>query len=288
MGESIRVGAKLANFGPQAMSVLEMAGTLEAVGVDSLWLSDRVVTTKPLASPYPFTDDGSAPWADDTPFLEAVTVLAMVAARTSRVEIGVGVLVVPLRSPVVLAKQLASIDALSGGRVALGVGAGWMAEEYDVIGVPFAERGARTDEAIEVFRACWSGTPEPIDGRYYRLPAGVHLHPRPRHEIPILAGGMTPAALRRASRVDGWFGYVYADRLDIPGIRDAMRIVGAGRRAVLRLVGPADLAARVVPDLVAAGISDVVIDVDWTQPDVAERAVERVRDAATCAPSTVS
>lgn len=283
----IRVGAKLANFGPQAHEVLDMAAALEAAGVDSVWLSDRVVTTRPLRSRYPFTDDGGAPWLDDTPFLESVAVMAMVAATTSRVEIGAGVLVLPLRSPVLLAKQLATVDALSGGRVALGIGAGWMAEEYDVIGIPFAERGVRTDESIAVMRACWSGTPEAIDGRHHRLPAGVHMHPRPPHDIPILAGGMTSAAIARARRVDGWFGYVYADRLDVAGIRETMRIVGDGR-GVLRLVGPADLAARVVPDLVAAGISDVIIDVDWKEQSAAARAVDRVRDAATHAPTAVS
>lgn len=283
MAGEFRVGAKLANFGPQAQDVLAMATALEQAGVDSLWLSDRVVTTEPLEPVYPFTDDGHAPWTDDTPFLEAVTVMAMVAARTERVEIGVGVLVLPLRSPVLLAKQLATIDMLSGGRIALGIGAGWMAEEYGALGVPFDERGARTDEAVAIMRSCWRGDADPIQGRHYQLPAGVHMIPPPPHDIPILAGGMTRAALRRAGRLDGWFGYVYADRLNMAEIRNAMRAIGDGR-GVLRLVGPAEQSARLVPELVAAGISDVIIDVDWRGPDAAAQ-IERVRDAATRAPS---
>lgn len=283
----IRVGAKLANFGPQAEAVLESAPALEAAGVDSLWLSDRVVTTEPLAPEYPFTDDGHAPWTDDTPFLEAVTVLGMVAATTRKIEMGVGVLVLPLRSPVLLAKQLSTVDMLSGGRVALGIGAGWMAEEYAAVGIPFAERGARTDEAIAVLRACWTGTPEPFDGRHYRLPAGVRMNPTPVRPIPILAGGMTPAAVRRAHAVDGWFGYEYADRLDISLIRQAVQTVGPDRRAVLRLVGPVDESIRHIAELAAAGISEVVVDVDWRATDAAEQ-VARVRDAATYVTSAPS
>jgi probable F420-dependent oxidoreductase len=252
-----------------------------------VWLSDRVVTTQPLAPVYPFTDDGHAPWTDDTPFLEAVTVMAMVAATTRTVEIGVGVLVLPLRSPVLLAKQLATVDALSGGRIALGIGAGWMAEEYAALGIPFAERGTRTDEAIALLRACWTGTPGSVDGRHYQLPAGVRMNPRPSRQIPILAGGMTQAALRRASRVDGWFGYLYADRLEISEVRDAMRVVGNGRRGVLRLVGSADQAARFAAELAAAGITEVIVDIDWRASDASEQ-VERVRDAAARAPSAVS
>jgi probable F420-dependent oxidoreductase len=295
---SLRVGAKVANFGPDAAMLTDMAAACEAAGADSVWLSDRVVTVPAPAAAYPFTDDGSVPWSNDTPFIDSIVAMAAIAAATSRAEIGTGVLVLPLRSPLLLAKQLASVDALSGGRVVLGVGAGWMAEEFDLLGVPFTERGPRTDEAVTVLRACWQDEPPAVAGRYYRVPAGLGTRPVPVHRIPILAGGMTAAALRRAGRLDGWLGYIRADRLSLPDVTAAMSSIRAARggvpaspdgdpgarpeppRGVLRLVGAPDLAARAAADLVAAGITEVVVDLSWTHADRARQEIERIRDAA--------
>lgn len=291
---SLRVGAKVANFGADAAMLTDMAAACEAAGAESLWLSDRVVTVPEPAAAYPFTDDGSVPWRNDTPFIDSIVAMTAIAAATSRAEIGTGVLVLPLRSPLVLAKQLASVDTLSGGRVVLGVGAGWMIEEFDLIGVPFAERGPRTDEAVTVLRACWQDEPPAVAGRYYRVPAGLGTRPVPARRIPILAGGMTGAALRRAGRLDGWFGYIRADRLSLPEVTAAMSVIRAARaktapdgdragpalRGVLRLVGPPDLAAKAAAGLVAAGITDVVVDLGWKPGDRARQEIERIRDAA--------
>lgn len=292
---TLRVGAKVANFGPEAGLLTEAAAACEAAGADSLWLSDRVVTVPAPGAAYPFTDDGTVPWANDTPFVDSVVAMATIAAVTRRAEIGTGVLVLPLRSPLVLAKQLASIDALSGGRVVLGVGAGWMPEEFDLLGIPFAERGPRTDEAVRVLRACWQDEPGAVAGRYYRVPAGLGTRPVPAHTIPVLGGGMTPAALRRAGRLDGWYGYILADRLSVPDVAAAMSVVRAARgqrraqasasgacapRDILRLVGSPDLVARAAGDLVAAGITEVVVDLDWKHGDRSRQEIERIRDAA--------
>lgn len=300
---TLRVGAKVANFGPDASLLTEAAVACEAAGADSLWLSDRVVTVPAPVAAYPFTDDGTVPWTSDTPFVDSVVAMALIAAATRRAEIGTGVMVLPLRAPLVLAKQLASIDALSGGRVVLGVGAGWMSEEFDLLGVPYAERGERTDEAVTVLRACWRDEPPAVAGRYYRVPAGLGTRPVPGHRIPILAGGMTPAALRRAGRLDGWYGYILADRLSMPDVAAAMSVVRAARgplrpdasapdaraeapRDVLRLVGSPDVAARAAGDLVTAGITEVVVDLDWRHEDRARQEIQRIRDAAAVAPAT--
>jgi probable F420-dependent oxidoreductase len=291
---NVRIGAKLANFGPDATALVDAAAGLEAAGVDSLWLSDRVVTIEPLESVYPFTDDGSVPWTDGTPFIEALVAMAVATAHTSRVEVGTGVLVAPLRHPVLLAKQLASIDVLAGGRVVLGIGSGWMAEEYDLLGVPFAERAGRTDEAVELLRACWQGAVPATCGHHYRIPDGVVCRPAPPRDIPLLAGGMSPAALRRAGRLDGWFGYMSADGLDIDAVVAAVAEVraaaeragraGAGRRDTLRVVGPPRVTARSVPALVAAGITEVVADIDWRKPEQAKADVAMLREAASQEP----
>lgn len=306
---TLRVGAKVANFGSDAGMLTEMAAACEAAGADSLWLSDRIVTVPKPAAAYPFTDDGTVPWTNDTPFIDSVVAMMAVAAATSRADVGTGVLVLPLRSPLVLAKQLASIDMLSGGRVVLGVGTGWMTEEFDLLGVPFAERGPRTDEAVAVLRACWQDEPPGVAGRYYQLSPGLGTRPIPARRIPVLAGGMTAAALRRAGRLDGWFGYIRADRLRLLDVADAMSVVWAARReaavkangsasndglsgggsssgaasaprGVLRLVGPPDLAARAARDLADAGITEVIVDLDWKHESRARQEIERIRDAA--------
>jgi probable F420-dependent oxidoreductase len=286
----MRIGVKIANFGPDAGRMAASAAAAEDAGADSLWLSDRVVVVDPTISPYPFTPDHSVPWTTTTPFHDVVVSMAMLAAATSRVEIAAGVLVVALRNPVVLAKQLASIDVQSGGRVILGVGSGWMREEYDLLGVPFAERGGRTDAAVAFLRACWSGAPGPIDGPFDRLPAGVFFHPAPARRIPVLVGGMSAAALRRAGRNDGWFGYLDVAGLDVDDVARSVALVRAARaadgsggaelRVVLRLVGDTGEVARLAPALAAAGVTEVVVDVDTRQPHEAARTIARLRDAA--------
>lgn len=272
---AIRIGAKLANFGPDAHRVLDAARALESAGADSLWLSDRLVTVAPTESFYPFTADGSVPWGDETPFMEAVTTLAMAAAVTTRVELGVGVLVAAVRQPVLLAKQLGTVAALAGDRLALGIGSGWMAEEFATLGIPFEERAERTDEVVELLRACWTGTPAPYDGAHYGLPKGVAMHPVPPQHIPILCGGMSTAALRRAGELDGWYGYMFADRIDTDIVRTAAEMVGAGR-VVVRLVGPLDTSLPAGKQLVAAGVTELVLDID-TDPETAAAQVVRAR-----------
>jgi probable F420-dependent oxidoreductase len=265
----MRVGAKLPNSGvlPVSLGVPRMASELEASGFASLWVSDHVVMPRTVESRYPYAGDGVASWATDDPWYDAIVALAMAAAVTESVELGTAVLVLPQRQPVVLAKQLASLDRLAGGRVVLGVGSGWLAEEFAALATPFETRGRRTDEWIDLLRACWSGRPAAVDGEHYQLPADVVCEPTPARPIPILVGGMTGPALRRArERGDGWLAIQPADALDIAAIEAvADRLDGVGRR-VLRIVGSAGRGpeiAAALPALATAGITDVVVDVDW-------------------------
>lgn len=176
--------------------------TMDELGYDSLWLSD----TATLATPAP------------------LVALAAVAARSERLKLGTGVLVAPPRNPVLLAKELATLDALSGGRVLPGVGLGTdVPAELEAMGVPRAERGARTEEAIEIVRALWSGEPTTFEGRFHRF-VDVTLTPTPASErLDIWLGGRSPAALRRAGRIaDGWLGsFVSAD--EVGGLVEAIR-----------------------------------------------------------------
>src|SRR6476659_5974556 len=128
----MRIGVKVPNSGPlpERLGIGAMAAELEAAGFESLWVSDHVVLPEEIGSQYPFAEDGRATWPTDTPYFDALVALALAAAVTERVGLGTGVLVLPQRQPVVTAKQVASIDTASGGRLTLGVGAGWLEEEF--------------------------------------------------------------------------------------------------------------------------------------------------------------
>jgi probable F420-dependent oxidoreductase len=283
----VRIGAKLPNSGPLPLDagVPSMARALEEAGCDSLWVADHVVLPREIRSRYPFAEDGRATWPTDTPYLDALVALALAAAATERVRLGTAVLVLPMRNPVVFAKQAASIDVASGGRLELGVGAGWLAEEFAALNVPFARRGARLEEWIAIARACWTGTPPAHAGEHYDLPADVLCLPTPAHDIPLLVGGHSPVALRRAGRLgDGWLGQQSALALDPDALRAEIATVseaagGAPRRIVLRIVeslGRPDVVAAKLPALAAAGVDEVIVDVP-VEPRAAERDLEILR-----------
>jgi probable F420-dependent oxidoreductase len=265
----MRVGAKLPNSGamPAERGIARMARVLESSGFASVWVSDHVVMPATVTSRYPYADDGVATWATDDPWYDSMIALAMAAAVTDTVELGTAVLVLPQRNPVVLAKQVASLDRLAGGRVVLGVGAGWLAEEFAALATPFESRGSRTDEWIDLLRSCWTGRPDRFDGVHYHLPADVVCEPTPARPVPILVGGTTRAALRRArQRGDGWLGIQPADAIDVAALEAAVTQLAGVDRKVLRIVGSANLGptvAATLPRLASAGITDVVVDVDW-------------------------
>lgn len=279
MEDAVRVGAKIPNFGslPAELGVARMATQLETAGFDSLWISDHVVMPDVVESAYPFAPDGRAHWATDAPWYDAVALLGMMTAVTETAELGVAVMLLPLRHPVIFAKQAATIDALSDGRLALGVGVGWMAEEFDALGVPFETRGRRMEEWMQLCRECWSGAPAPFDGEHYQLPSGVQCYPVPGHEIPFLVGGHSRAALRRAGAVgNGWLAQQAGPELDPAAIGEGARVMRAAAesaqrdpaalRIVLRIVesaGMSEALAERLPSLAAVGVTDVIVDVDW-------------------------
>jgi probable F420-dependent oxidoreductase len=169
----------------------------EEVGFESLWVGDHVAL--PFGSPNP----------PDEPRLETVAILAHLAALTTRVRLASGVAILPLRQPVLLAKQLASVDVLSNGRLIVGIGVGGVEQELEALGASMADRGARTDEYLAAMRALWDEPVPAFDGRFVSF-AGVMARPRPvqRPHPPIVVGGHSPAAYRRAVRsADGWYGW---------------------------------------------------------------------------------
>ena len=200
-------GCHLPVFGPAATraGLLTFAREMERLGYESLWASDHVVIPHTIRSRYPYSDSGQFPLAADATFLEPLTALAMVAGVTERAKLGTTVLVLPHRHPVLAAKAVATLDHLSGGRVILGAGVGWMREEIELLGAPFDERGAWSDEAIRIMRACWRDERTSFHGRFFSFD-GFGCFPKPvRGDIPIWMGGHAKLALRRiVALADGW------------------------------------------------------------------------------------
>ena len=203
----MRYGFYLPTRGPTATrdGVVSLAREGERLGLHSAMIADHVVLPVESDSIYPYTVDGKHPSGGDA--LETFSVLGVVAGATERLRLVTSVLVLPYRNPVLTAKMVASLDVLSGGRVTLGVGTGWLAEEFEALGSPaFEKRGAVTDEWIAIFKQLWTQSPASFDGQFYKF-GNIRCEPFPlqKPHPPIWVGGHSRAALRRTARHgDGW------------------------------------------------------------------------------------
>jgi probable F420-dependent oxidoreductase len=203
-------GVALNGRGPLAKPdlLLKIAERADALRFTSLFVTDHVVLPASAArSVYPYAPSGQFPGGMNQEYLEPLTLMGHLAHATRRVKLGTSVLVVPYRNPLLAAKMLATIDRLSGGRVILGAGVGWLREEFEALGTPpFADRGPVTDEFLRLMRECWSKAPVSFEGRHYSV-REVFVLPQPVQKggIPIWIGGHTDSALRRAGQLgDGW------------------------------------------------------------------------------------
>ncbi|QXW01332.1 TIGR03619 family F420-dependent LLM class oxidoreductase [Rhodococcus globerulus] len=282
----MRYGAWVPTRGTESVDpgIQILAQNAENAGFDLMIIPDHIVMRTETNSWFPFAADGVPAWDPRAPWIDAIVSLALCAAVTNRIEFGTGVLVLPQREPVILAKQLATIDAACCGRLFVGVGAGWLAEEYEALNVPFEGRGQRMDEWIALLRNLWSGEPSAFNGEHYSLPDGVLTYPTPPGRLPILVGGMSPAAIRRAASADGWFALQHTDALDVDRIRSGVKSLRRVRhdtanRVVLRAVGDLDPLLPMIGEFQCAGVTDLVIDADLTDMNTAQDALERMRQA---------
>lgn len=177
----------------------------EERGINRIWVGEHVVLFDEYASSYPYAGDGRIPVGGDTGLLDPFVTLSFLAAHTSTVRLGTAMCLVPQRNPVYTAKEVATLDWLSNGRVDLGVGVGWLREEFEALGVPWAQRGRRTDEYLGVLRALWEDDPSSYMGELVTLPE-CRQHPKPfQRPVPIHVGGESDAALSRVARLaHGW------------------------------------------------------------------------------------
>lgn len=194
-----------------AAEIVPVAVEAEQLGFDGISFGEHIVFPLGHESQYLYTADGATPWDEKTDWPDPIVVAGAVAASTERLLLMTGIVVLPLRHPLLTAKAVGTIEALAPGRLSLGIGVGWLREEFEALQVPWKQRGRRTDEAIEVLRAVASGEPAAHDGELYPFDA-LTVRPAPGAPVPIYVGGSSEAALRRAGRLgDGFLPPVGSD-----------------------------------------------------------------------------
>ena len=207
----MKIGIFLPISGRAASSetLMGAAQQAETLGFDSVWTADRIIIPWEIKTPYPYGKDEHFIVPADRPFFEPLTCLAFLAGCTEKVLLGMSVLVLPYRHPLYWAKVAATIDHLSKGRLIMGVGVGWMVEEFEALGVPFKERAKVSREQLEILDVLWKEEKPRFAGKYYRFDE-IGFYPKPfrRAKIPIWVGGEgAPAQRRAASHGDAWFPY---------------------------------------------------------------------------------
>jgi probable F420-dependent oxidoreductase len=181
----------------------------ERLGIATLWVPEHVILVDKYASKYPYSQDGQLPAQTNAPILDPFLALTCMAAVTSKIRLATGICLVPEHNPLVLAKVAATLDFLSGGRLVLGAGIGWLEEEFDAIGVPWAHRGTRTREYVEAMRKLWGDEVSSYKGKFVSF-EGVRSNPKPTRgaNLPVWFGGESAPALRRVAEYgNGWCGF---------------------------------------------------------------------------------
>ena len=263
-------GVFYAGAGPwvTAEGARALAAAAEEHGFSALWAIDHAVLPTNFAPRY---QEAGGAWAvpDDYPIADPLTWLAFVAAVSPTIRLGTAVMAAPTRSPVVLAKQAATLDVLAGGRLTLGLGGGWLPEEFEAVGVPIGERMARLEEAVEVLRTLWRDPVASFDGRFTRFADVVSSPKPPRGTIPIVLGGRTPAGARRAGRLADGFFPTGRDPAELVDLFDIARkaAADAGRDPdALELIAGGARDARGAEALLRLGVTHIVTSTRATTP----------------------
>lgn len=222
----MKFGISFATAGPFANPELfeTLVLTAEEVGMESIWAVEHVVLPAGFESRYPYNKDGKFPGGEKAPIPDPLVALSYAAGMTKNLRLATGIMILPQRNPLYVAKEWASLDVLSRGRAMMGIGIGWLKEEMEVVGVPFKERAARTEESVQAIRCLWKDQPEAFNGKYYQW-GPLHSNPKPVQKpgVPIIVGGNVEGAARRAARVGDGFYPASGSMKTLPGLLDAMR-----------------------------------------------------------------
>jgi probable F420-dependent oxidoreductase len=222
-----------------------IAQAAERAGLEAVWISDHIATPLEYRRIYPYNESGEPGYTAETPLHDIWGLLAAMAATTTSINLGTGVLILPIRNPFLTAHSALTIQNLSHGRFLFGIGTGWMEEEFDVLGEPFTARGARTDEILDVMEKLWTGKPTSHQGRFYSFPMVQHP-PAPVSPMRLLGCGLSPGMMdRTVRRTNGWFGPAVALEVSTKAVADlARRRQEIGRRdefdSYVRLEGAFD------------------------------------------------
>jgi probable F420-dependent oxidoreductase len=273
----VRVGLHALGIGsgsrPEVIGTV--AAAADAHSFATLWCGEHVVMVDKPNSAYPYSADGKIAVPPDVDWLDPLLSLSYIAANTRRIELATGILLLPEHNPLIVAKQAATLDVLSGGRFVLGVGVGWSAEEFGALGVPFARRGARTDEYIAAMRRLWADDVASFAGEFVRFD-GVRVYPKPARgrSIPVVVGGTTDAALRRVAVLgDGWYGFnlpVAAVPERLGALAEQCGERGREMRDLRIAISLSDGDPALLPELAAAGVTElVIVGAPPAEPDAA-------------------
>jgi probable F420-dependent oxidoreductase len=242
-----------------------VASSADECGFATLWAGEHVVMVDRSASHYPYSDDGAIAVPAQADWLDPMIALAFAAAASSRIAVATGVLLLPEHNPVVVAKQAASLDRLSGGRLTLGIGVGWSKEEFAALGVPFEHRAARASEYVAAMRTLWRDDVASFDGRFVGFDS-IRVNPKPVRDrgIPIVMGGNSDPALRRvASLADGWYGFnldgVTAVRERLGKLDELCAGLGRDRRELRLAVALRKPRVEDFDELAALGVDELVL-----------------------------
>jgi probable F420-dependent oxidoreductase len=278
----MKFGLMFVNAGPFSNPDLlaHLAVTAENCGFESLWTVEHVVIPKGYQSPYPYSKDGKIPGGEDVAIPDPLLPLGFVAALTKKIRLATGVMILPQRHPLYVAKELATLDLLSGGRTILGIGSGWLKEEFDALGLDFHERGARTDEAIQALRACWCDSPSNFKGKHFNFgPLMSFPKPAQTNGVPVHIGGHSPAAARRAGRHGDGFFPALSDPPKLKELFAVMREAAdkSGRDAnqiELSCIGRSN--ADAIKPLADVGIARVIFAPPGFDKDALSRGLEKI------------
>jgi probable F420-dependent oxidoreductase len=257
------INVHLQLFGLDLDETVRLARRMDELGFRGVWFSDHLVTPLHYESRYPYDPSGVPGYQPDTVFPDVWTLMACIAGQTEHLQMGTGVFILPLRNAFMTARAVGTLQLLSHGRVLFGIGAGWMAEEFEAVGVPFAQRGVRLEETVQVMRELWTGNPVSYEGKLISFPA-VQMAPAVTPGVPIVVGGHSDPALDRAARIgDGWYA-MPSSRAEAERHRDAIESRRARHRRsstpFTYFVRPSEpLSANVLSEYEQAGFTDVVL-----------------------------
>ena len=241
---------------------VELVQAGEAAGFDSAWTVEHTVVPAGYESTYPYSPDGKmAGGIDDFPLPDPLIWMSYVAAATHEIKLATGILILPQHNPVITAKQVATLDHMSGGRILLGIGVGWLKEEFDAIGASFADRGARTDEYVAAMRTLWSDASPSFEGEFVTF-RNAHCQPQPINgTVPVIVGGHSLAAARRAGRLGDGFFPARGASADLIGLAKQSAEEAGRDPAALEITTSMPESLADLADLAAIGVDRVLVPV---------------------------